>query len=440
MGTLPERSGTSGRSLAGQCGATLLYVIGAIVLLGGIAAALAVMSPSTTQSKLEQEAGDRAFYNAQSGLNFIYSMAAAYKANGESINAFFNDYGGNGNLITYNLPGNGSFCYRLAVNSINSIDSNSGTFDISYLMGTVGSGQTTKYAYLLYGGDRGSKNTIDYTLNHTILSSPYDTISDSMVSDTSQYKNDGTVKGTNSSAVTVAQGVVNNALYFNCGLYGRVVYPGIDAYNIYYSGSISLWFKAINFNNYNAGLLHKGSSSISCQSQTSNIYIFSDEVYTLQFLPSGNSTNKVNLIFTIIDGNQNTNCPSNRNQQACLCRGSTSWKAKTITSSKVFTNQNDAGVWYNVVATWYYDATTTTTYLKIYINGKLDTELQETPFTPRTNSAPIIVGSQVDANTNQDYTSFCGYIDDVNVYNVPLSAAAIKAAYCAVEPKDSYCQ
>lgn len=151
------------RYLAGNRGSTLLYVIGALVVLGAIGAGIAVMSPSATQSKLEQEAGERAFYNAQSGLNFIMSMQGYYAANGTTVNNFINAMGGNNTLITYNVPGNGQFSYRLQLNATNGAN---GTYNVAYLLGrSADSSGNFKYSYLAYGGDRGSSDSYNYNAN-----------------------------------------------------------------------------------------------------------------------------------------------------------------------------------------------------------------------------------------------------------------------------------
>jgi hypothetical protein len=273
-----------------------------------------------------------------------------------------------------------------------------------------------------------------------VLSSTLDAISLSKtVDDASPNSNDGTAKGKNSNAATVSTGVVGNSIHFDCSQYARIVYPGINAYNIYYSGTIMIWFKADNFNHTVAALLHKGQSSISCDATNGEgqpVAIFSDEVYTLQFWPA--SSNSVKLLFTLIDGAQNTGCSSNNS--SCLCAGSNSWSSVDIYSNTTF-NSSNTNKWYFVAVTWYYDSKTTTTTLNMYLNGVLDNSVYQNPFTPRTNTAPIILGSQADSSSSDiSNTVFCGNLDEVNVYNSPLSAAAIKSYYCKIMTTDVNCK
>lgn len=107
------------RRLSSARGSTLLYVVAALAVLGGIAAGVAILSPTATQSKLEQESGERAFYNAQSGLNYILSTQRAFEANGNDFNEFINAMGGNDIRVAYNLPANDKFEYSLISNGNN---------------------------------------------------------------------------------------------------------------------------------------------------------------------------------------------------------------------------------------------------------------------------------------------------------------------------------
>ena len=57
-------------------GATMLWVIAAITLLGAFAAAVTSLAPSSMQSKLAGERGNQAYYASMSGLNYTKNMAA----------------------------------------------------------------------------------------------------------------------------------------------------------------------------------------------------------------------------------------------------------------------------------------------------------------------------------------------------------------------------
>jgi len=454
---IPDGSSRSPWWPTGNRGSALLYVIGALLALGAVGAGIAVMSPSSMQSKLEQEAGARAYYNAQSGRNFIYAIAKSSSYNNVKVNDFMTRMG-NGNSVVYKISNNDQFNFTL---SFSNATANSVDYVISSLIGEVqDSENNTQYSYLLYGGAKGGTVPQQYKSNSPlggdILSSQFNAIEETgstrTTEDASPNKNQGVLYGLTGRyhhqttyAVSLKKGIIGNAFYFNPSLYGRVVYSSISAYNIYYSGSIALWFNADNFNNEVAGLLHKGESTVFCNSGSFDnfgmrIAIGSDEVYTLQFWPSKTQSGlPVYIIFSIIDGSQNTSCSGWGDTTSCLCRGSESWKVKTITSKKTF-NNSDSGLWYFVVATWLYDNTTKTTYLKLYINGKEDKSESETPFTPRTNTSPIIVGSQVNSNRGNQDDYFSGYIDEVNVFDYPLTEAEVVKLYCEGMPSAEICQ
>jgi len=148
------------RRQGGSRGAALLYVVGALLVLGALGAGIAVMSPSSTQSKLEQEAGMRAYYNAQSGLQFIYSRAASSSANKMTGTDFMNLMG-NDTSKTYYLPDGGQFTYKTVFSAANTTSAN---YSIAYLAGEVaGSSAAARYTYLLYGGGKGSQVMPSYT-------------------------------------------------------------------------------------------------------------------------------------------------------------------------------------------------------------------------------------------------------------------------------------
>jgi len=147
------------RRLGDSRGAALLYVIGALLVLGALGAGIAVMSPSSTQSKLEQEAGMRAYYNAQSGLQFIYSRAASSSANKMTGTDFMNLIG-NDTSKTYYLPDGGQFTYKTVFSTANSTSAN---YSITYLAGEVtGASSNARYTYIIFGGDKGTSSIKNY--------------------------------------------------------------------------------------------------------------------------------------------------------------------------------------------------------------------------------------------------------------------------------------
>lgn len=141
-------------------GSTLLWMIGALVVLGSVAAGVAFMSPSASRGKLEQEAAMRAFYNANAGLQFLNSANDA----GESANINFSNFtsrmGGTG-LVTYTMPDNGTFSYQLGNIQTNGVN---GTYQITNLIGTVqDANDKSAYVYSIYGGGKGSSVIKGYT-------------------------------------------------------------------------------------------------------------------------------------------------------------------------------------------------------------------------------------------------------------------------------------
>ncbi|MHC1791906.1 DUF7305 domain-containing protein [Solidesulfovibrio sp.] len=143
-------------------GATLLWVIAAMVAIGGLGAGVTLMSPSTMQSKLAQEAGERAYYNALSGLNFVLSTAAVSQSTNINYTNFYNTLGG-GVMKTYALPQGGTFAVQLNTVSVNG---NSGNYEISNLIGYADPvGGAAPYAYALYGGSKGARAGQDYIVS-----------------------------------------------------------------------------------------------------------------------------------------------------------------------------------------------------------------------------------------------------------------------------------
>ena len=93
-------------------GSSLLWAIGALVLLSVVGATVALMSPAALQSKLEQEAGMRAYYNANAGLNYILGEQQAEQLNQTNFSDFLSKMGGS-SVVSYDLGAGGKFSYRL---------------------------------------------------------------------------------------------------------------------------------------------------------------------------------------------------------------------------------------------------------------------------------------------------------------------------------------
>ena len=169
MMRIPDGSSRSPWWPTGNRGSALLYVIGALLALGAVGAGIAVMSPSSMQSKLEQEAGARAYYNAQSGRNFIYAIAKSSSYNNVKVNDFMTRMG-NGNSIIYKISNNDQFDFTL---SFSNITTNSVDYAISSLIGEVSDSENnTQYSYLLYGGGRGSSTVRTYTPGNSNTNDP----------------------------------------------------------------------------------------------------------------------------------------------------------------------------------------------------------------------------------------------------------------------------
>ncbi|WP_156955707.1 hypothetical protein [Solidesulfovibrio alcoholivorans] len=146
----------------GANGSSLLWAIGALVLLSVVGTTVALMSPSALQSKLEQEAGMRAYYNANAGLNYILGQQESSVMSGISLTNFVSNMG-NGAYVNYSVGGGGGFNFALG----NVISSNSNnTYQVTSLVGTVSkSSDKIPYAYVLYGGGKGASSV--FTYGHT---------------------------------------------------------------------------------------------------------------------------------------------------------------------------------------------------------------------------------------------------------------------------------
>ncbi|HML60042.1 MAG TPA: hypothetical protein PKD41_04090 [Solidesulfovibrio sp.] len=150
-------------------GSTLLWAIGTLVLLSVLGATVALMSPTALQSKLEQEAGMRAYYNANAGLNYILGMQQASQLNGMNFAAFVNSLGDTGD-VAYNLDQSDFFSYRLGNIKYNG---SNGSYQIAKLVGSVKNpAGDAPYGYILYGGGKGNSLVQNYTTNGGQQNSP----------------------------------------------------------------------------------------------------------------------------------------------------------------------------------------------------------------------------------------------------------------------------
>jgi len=370
-------------------GLTLLLLIVGIVIISGLSAAMVTFYNTSTISEINDIGYLNAYYLAESGIRYA-------KLKPLSV----------GTSSTYSLNSSGSTISIV-------IDANEGTTSTGIY--SLNSG--LKSTRVLYDKScKGLGNVLSMSGNEI----KKDTAGNYVI-DNSGNQNNGYVYGVVKSGiepVSLVTGMVGNALKFNCNQYARVVFSDINPYDIYYSGTIMLWFNASTFSHDVAGLVHKGSSTISCPSSDGTVSIFTDEVYTLQFYPA--SRNSVELLFSIIDG-------SSYNGK---CDGT--WNYIPITSNTTFNNSN-INTWYLVAVTWIYDSNTNATKLIMYINGKLDSQTDWTkPFKPRSNDSPLIVGSQQNSNRGDADTYFCGVIDEVNVYNYPLTQSQISNYYNSI--------
>lgn len=137
-------------------------MIAALVVVGAAGAGVALMSPSALRGKVEQEAGMRAYYNANSGLQFIQSINNTAQSSNINFTDFTNLMGG-GTVMTYGMPHNGTFSYQLGNILPNGVN---GTYQIINLNGTVRDDKNNDvYLSVLYGGGRGRGQVVNYTIH-----------------------------------------------------------------------------------------------------------------------------------------------------------------------------------------------------------------------------------------------------------------------------------
>lgn len=164
------RGGRGGNRKLGRGGAALLYLILVLVLVGLLGAAISRLSPSALQTKVTGEFGDRAYYNAQSGLNYILAKRSELQTGKSSFADFLSAMGGDNTMVTLYLPEGGQFTYKLTSQSTSGT---SGTFTVSSLTGTTGgTSAAPQYAYQLFGGGKGASETYTYTPETTTTADP----------------------------------------------------------------------------------------------------------------------------------------------------------------------------------------------------------------------------------------------------------------------------
>lgn len=411
-----------------QKGSILILVIVAIIAISALSIGMSQISSVSTLNQLEFNQANNARNLAYSGVEYSKGLALSYSNQSKTIDQLITDLnsGGASNTNSYSLGGDiGSF-----ILTAKKIDDSSLTIDS---VGTTPAGPfQAKYNIPSVVSISFSDN--NYTGNVLSVSGEKITTSDdgtSHVEDASPNENTGTIFGRlshghghgsssgTSTPVTVTTGKFGNGLAFDCTRYAGILFEDITAYDIYYSGTIMLWFYAYNFNHNVAGLVHKGESTTSCTSSDGQAAIFTDEVYTLQFWPvTGSTAGNVYLLFSIIDGRDYTG------------RCDRSWNYIPIYSTTTFNNQNDAYVWHFVAVTWIYDSTTNATKLIMYIDGAKDNETEWTkPFRPRSNNSGLILGAQQNSTNGNINTYFCGVLDEINVFNTPLSESKITTYY-----------
>jgi hypothetical protein len=102
------------------------------------------------------------------------------------------------------------------------------------------------------------------------------------------------------------------------------------------------------------------------------------------------------------------------------------------------TNLN-TGKWYYLVAAW--DATASTRYVKLYINGTLNASSSSPPsaaaITARTNASGLHVGAQLPTQYNVTYGYFGinGKINGVRISSTPMAAQEVASNYATYLPQ-----
>ncbi|MEL7640060.1 MAG: hypothetical protein AAGU21_10505 [Solidesulfovibrio sp.] len=151
--------GLRGKRFGWSAGSSLLWAIGALVVMGAVGAGVALMTPATMQSKLQQEAGMRAYYNANAGLNFVMTMRSVAQNEGISFSDYISNMG-SGSLVTYGMENDGYFAFQFG-----NINGTNNTYQVNSLYGVVtNSSGGAAYNYVIYGGGKGSGSVMNYNV------------------------------------------------------------------------------------------------------------------------------------------------------------------------------------------------------------------------------------------------------------------------------------
>ncbi len=391
-------------------GSVLFVVIGAVIVMSLIGTALSRLHGFGTETEMQENRSDAAYYAAISGVQYFSALT---DANRETFKS------GSESSRTLALGG----C-KFLITNIGS-DSDSWYIDVigSY---TVGGVKSENYILKNITIARTSKKTGPtlHDENDSIGQSGSGSSTVRTTDDVSETNNDGVVKGSSTSGVALSSTAIDGKSYlFSSSYRGRVVHSFVEDYNIFYKGTIMVFLYPNSLSNSYAGIVHKGISRFVC-----NGGIFSDEVYTLQFWPGGGSSLVYKMF--LIEGTENTSC--GKTDQDCLCTGSNSWRYVEATSgSKVVLKE-----WQHVAITWEEQAAGGL-IMKFYINGVLDSTTTVGKFTPRRNQADLVIGGQSDDNSGDKNTFYDGYMDDMIIYNRALSSDEIKSYFD--EKMKSYC-
>lgn len=243
------------RTVRGECsgwssGSSILWAIGALVVLGLVGAGIAVMTPSATQSKLEQEAGMRAYYNANAGLNFVMSMQNVAQSNKTSFSNYMSMMGDSG-VVSYNVEDDGYFAYQLGNIVTNGVN---GTYQITDLSGTVmNSSGGSAYGYVIFGGGKGSSHVFNYNVSSMSNTNgrANDVLSGSAVTITASSTNvTGNIYAKNS--VSVANDTIINGNVVSNGSFTGASRTSVSGY-VCADGDVSLASSSIVSGDINAG-------------------------------------------------------------------------------------------------------------------------------------------------------------------------------------------
>jgi hypothetical protein len=196
------------------------------------------------------------------------------------------------------------------------------------------------------------------------------------------------LNGFNNGATPIADrfGKPKKAMYFNGSSY--IYIPGYPALNLTQDKTVSCWVylpSTITMNNYPT-LIHKDEPLMSC---TYSICLTND---------AGYYSNQYKFDYYYASG-------SNHYQ---------------ILSKQLYTNYKDQ--WINVVGVYDY----TSGYSKIYFNGILSDSIYVGAKISNSSNSTLNIGCGKTTNSN---SYFKGYMDDVRIYNRPISKEEVMSLY-----------